>query len=393
MRNRCRLAVVATHPIHYQIQLFKRLAQAGVDVTVLFCSRFGLDRQVDPTFDSEVQWYTDSVLDGLKHRFLKNYSWEPAPRSLFGTINPGVVRELRRNRYDVLLVNGYMGLTEWVALITAKLGSCKLLFRAETVRKTNSSAMRIALRRRVIQALDKLVDVFLPIGTRSREFYLMHGIPAARLVLSPYAVDNEFFMLEAARSSKNKREIRQALGLPADRPVILYVSKLVVRKRPLDLLSAFERLPVAAALVFVGDGPLRSAIETRVAERRIRNVFCLGFQNQASLPQFYALGDVFVLPSGFEPWGLVINEAMCFSLPVITTREVASAADLVAHGENGFVYDAGDCSALSEALQVLVGDRARREEMGRRSFESIQEWNLDVSAEGIRRAISMVMGE
>src|SRR2546426_880284 len=160
--NPCRVAVLATHPIHYQIQLYRRLAQVpGIDVTMLFCSRFGLSRQIDHTFGMAHRWYDESILNGCRHKFLGNYSWEKSPSTV--------------------------------------------------------------------------VDVSLHIGSRSREFYLHYGILTDRLVLSPYAVDNEFFMAQANRLKSQKRELLKFMGVSTGVPVILYVSKMTPRKRPLDL--------------------------------------------------------------------------------------------------------------------------------------------------------------
>lgn len=389
MSSSCRVAVLATHPIHYQISLFKRLAQdQRIDATMLFCSRFGLSQQKDHTCGVVLQWYDGSILEGCKHEFLTNHSQSPS--SVLANIAPAVCREITGARYDVLLVQGYAGVTEWLAIAAARRGSCRVLFRGETALRKRSLLGRAAVRL-IMQALSQSVDIFLPVGTRSRDFYLQHGIQPDRLVLSPYAVDNGFFFSQAKQLKNQKHEIRESLGIPVDVPVLLYVSKMIPRKRPLDLLEAFENLHVPAALVFVGDGPLRPEIESRVAQRKLKNVWCVGFQHQHNLAQFYAIGDVFVLPSEYEPWGLVINEAMCFSLPIVTTHGVSSSADLVAHGENGFLYHAGNVEVLRTALRSLVSDVEQRLAMGRRSYEIIQDWDQNASVAGICRGISMAL--
>src|SRR5207244_3025893 len=100
-------------------------------------------------------------------------------------------------------------------------------------------------------------------------------------------------------------------------------------KRPLDVLAAFQALEHRdrAALLYVGDGPLRGTIEARAAG--MANVKVTGFRNQTELPRAYAAADVLVLPSEFEPWGLVVNEALNFGLAVIASDRVGAAPDLV----------------------------------------------------------------
>src|SRR5207244_9518941 len=91
-----------------------------------------------------------------------------------------------------------------------------------------------------INILANWVIIFLRIGTRSREFYLNYGIPQERLVLSPYAVDNNYFFSQASLCKNKKRELRESLGIDGEFPIVLFVSKMTPRKRPLDLLKAFR---------------------------------------------------------------------------------------------------------------------------------------------------------
>lgn len=387
-----RLAILATHPIHYQIQLVRRLQQVpDLEVTVLFCSRFGLSRQVDHTFGRAVQWYDDAILEGYRHYFLRNYSWERSPTSVFGTINPGVVRALQRGGYDALLVQGYAGITEWLAMLGAHLAGCRVLFRGEVAAAPTAGWWRRARRRAMLGVLSKTVDVVLPIGTRSRECYRWAGIDEDRVVLAPYAVENEPLFTEAHALESQRSAIRRQVGLPDGLPVILYVSKLTARKRPMDLLAAFQPFQHRACLLFVGEGPVKPEIERQVMRERIAHVRCVGFQRPPDLGRFYAIGDLFVLPSAYESWGLVINEAMCFSLPIVTTHGVSSSADLVRHGENGFLYEAGDIDALRTAMDALLGDPARRARMGQRSRAIIQTWSLQASVHGVREGLARAM--
>lgn len=389
MPDRCRLAILATHPVHYQVDLFRRLNQVpGLEPTVLFCSRFGLDRQVDHTFGTAVRWYDESILEGYPHKFLANLSWEKTPASFFGTLNPGILKETRGDRYDALLVQGYSGLTEWLAFLFAKRPPCRVLFRGETTALPASAGRAHPLRRGILRTLARRVDAFLPIGTSSREFYLRQGIPPERLFDSPYAVENDRFFRQAEAMRAQREEIRKSLGIAPGLPVILCVAKMIPRKRPLDLLNAYEMTRLPATLLFVGDGPLRAGVEAAAKQRRLNHVLFTGFQDQNSLPRFYAAADLFVLPSEYEPWGLVVNEAMCFSLPILTTRGVSSAVDLVLQGQNGFLYDAGEIPALGKHLILLLGDERLRRAMGARSAQIIRRWGMGRAVEGICRGLA-----
>jgi len=92
---------------------------------------------------------------------------------------------------------------------------------------------------------------------------------------------------------------------------------------------------------------------------------------------------VFALPSGDEPWGLVVNEAMCFSLPVVASDQVGAAGDLVRRGVNGFVFSHGDVRSLSEHLELLLSDPVLRARFGQKSREIIEHWSYRENLKGI----------
>ncbi len=70
---------------------------------------------------------------------------------------------------------------------------------------------------------------------------------------------------------------------------------------------------------------------------RLRVFSLLDLRIRSNIINNMIIADVFILPSTTESWGLIINEAMDFGLPIITTNQVGAAPDLVRHGENGFI--------------------------------------------------------
>mgnify|MGYP001146285128 FL=1 len=92
--------------------------------------------------------------------------------------------------------------------------------------------------------------------------------------------------------------------------------------------------------------------------------------------KFYALADFLVLPSQRETWGLVVNEALCFSLPVIVSDQVGAGQDLVVHEENGYIFPVYNVSALASYITKLcdLPDEDRLK-MGEKSHSLIKEWS------------------
>lgn len=392
---RFRLAVLISHPIQYFAPLYRKLAQEPeIDLTVYFCSRQGVETYDDQGFGVPVQWDIP-LLEGYNHKFLRNLRRKDQVGGFFSLVNPGLMAELWRNRYDALLVSGHMYFSYLLGVFAAKAVGIPVFMRSETHLLLRRPGPKRVLRQPVMRLFYRaLCDRCLPIGTRSREFYLAHGVPQDRLFDVPYAVDNDYFIQAAAPFQTRQRETRLELGLPVDKPLILYASKLIPRKRPDDLLAAFRMLRergIEAALVFVGSGALEQSLRQYASQHGMNDVVFAGFQNQSELPKFYAVADVFVLPSQDEPWGLVINEAMCAGMPIVASEEIGAVPDLVRHGYNGYRFSAGEAGQLATYLQELVCDQGVRKRFGRNSRMVISDWDLDRSVEGMRAALGSLV--
>jgi glycosyltransferase involved in cell wall biosynthesis len=107
------------------------------------------------------------------------------------------------------------------------------------------------------------------------------------------------------------------------------------------------------------------------------DVLFYGFRQIDENPIFYALADAFVLPSIYEEWGLVVNEAMACGVPVLVSNTVGSAEDLVAEGVNGFCFDPRSSDQLAEHLLKLHDDPELRNQMGEASANKIKEWGCE----------------
>ena len=392
-RTPYKLAVLASHPIQYQAPLFRVLAQRpAIDLHVFYCRRIGWERYQDPGFGVTFSWDIP-LLEGYKHTFLCNISPYVNSSRFFGVVNPGIVAAIWRGKFDAIWINGWALATNWIAWAGASALHVPILLRSETNGLAEPRGLRRGVKRMVLQTFFSRVAGFLAIGTHNENYYKSYGVPQERIFLTPYCVDNAFFMERARELAGQKRDLREKEGIPPDLPIILFCGKFQEKKRPLDLLRAFSLLngQPPAALVFVGDGALRPAMERFVAQHSLPHVYFLGFKNQKEIATYYAMADVLVLPSSDETWGLVLNEAMCCGLPVVASDKVGAAADLVREGVNGFIYPVGNVSALADRLQRVLADEQTRKEMGRQSREIISRWGIKEDIEGVLKALQVVV--
>lgn len=388
-RGKLRLAILTLHPIHYQSALWRRLAQEpDLDPEVWFCSDEGLDTADPVSGYGQAVSFGLPLLQGFRSRFWRNLPLSRNPSSFWCRVNLDIITALRRGRYDALFVHSYHNFTQLAAILVARRLGTKVLVRSEPTLKLQVNASRQSLKGILLPRLFGQVDACMAIGTLNRKYYRHYGVSEAKIFLMPYAVDNAYFFQQREIWAPQRERLKQEYGIAAPQ-VILYVGRFQRRKRVMDLIQAFESLGMAGvSLVLVGTGEDFEACRGYVSNHHLTQVHLLGFRNQTELPRLYAMGDVFVLPSEDEPWGLVINEAMCSGLPIVASEGVGAAADLVRPGDNGFRFPPGDRAALVQALRLTLQDGAK-ERMGQASLEIIRGWGLEEDIVAVRRALGL----
>lgn len=307
-----------------------------------------------------------------------------------GLVNPGVFKELKGFAPDVIVVHGYAHATEHFAMLTGRLMRIPVLLRGESNLLPKRSRLTLAAKRAGSFYLRGVLAGALAIGTHSKNYFRHYGFPEDRIFVAPYAVDNDFFQSQAAAARATAERWRNEMGIAPDTTVIGFAAKLSPVKACGDLIEAFGRSHAEnAALVIVGDGPLRAELEAHAARFPNASIYFRGFVNQSDMPAAYAIADVFVLPSNYEPWGLAVNEAMNLACPVIVSEAVSCAVDLVGP-DNGWVFPSGDISALQMIITKACANPDRLKAMGEAALDRICRWGIPETAAAIVDAAKVV---
>jgi glycosyltransferase involved in cell wall biosynthesis len=375
--------------------LYRRVAaDPRIDFTAIFASDQGARRPFAIAEGVSVDWGVDP-LDGYRSTFLKNAAHNPSGGSVFALRDYDVIPALRRGRFDVLWLHGYHTLTHVLAATTEKALGGALLYREEQTLLTPRPTWKTALKHVGLRWLFH-GSYGLFIGAENLRWLERWGIPPERVFHVPYVVDNEALRRAASLLAPRCRELRAGFGLPAQGPVILSVGRLVEKKQPLHLLRAYQRVRSEGPCSFlvVGTGPLEREMRRTVAAEGIPDVVFAGFLDQTEVTRAYACGDVFALVSSHdETWGLVVNEAMNFGLPIVVSDRVGSASDLVRDGDNGFVVSHDDLDELTSALHRLVVSEDLRTRFGEASRARIAPLTYDVAAAGLLAGVRAAVGE
>jgi glycosyltransferase involved in cell wall biosynthesis len=390
--SRYRTLIICSHPVQYMSPLLRRMAQhPQIDLQVAYCCLRGAHAGYDRDFGTAIQWDVP-LLDG--------YNWVEIPNVgtgaewFLGLCNPGLWRLIRRGSFDAVLCHtGYLKASFWIAFLAARLSGSVFLFGtdANSLAPRDSLSWKVDLKKVLWPRLFALADQIIVPSSRTRELMRSLGFAEDHITLTPHCVDNDWW---AAQSAKvDRAAIRSAWRVEPDFTVVLFCAKLQPWKRPGDLLEAFAATGIPrAVLVFAGDGPLRqtlyqTALDLGIADR----VRFLGFVNQSALPAVYKAADLMVLPSEYEPFAVVVNEASCCGCPVAASDRVGATTDLIAPVNPDWVFPCGDVPALTELLKKALSDPSELARRGQDAFRRVQSWSARENISGVLEAVERAL--
>jgi glycosyltransferase involved in cell wall biosynthesis len=398
--NKYRVLIVSSHPTQYSVPLYRLMVRhPKLDILVAYCSLQGAEKGLDPEFGIEIAWDIP-LLDGYPWVYVPNRSPRPCLGCFWGLFNPGLWRIISQNHWDAIVIyTGYVYASFWIVMVAAKMKGCALLFGtdAHEVRPRDRRFWKTYLKTFLWPYIFRLADIVIVPSTGSVQLMRHIGIPDERIVLTPYVVNNDWWLKQASRA--DPALIRALWNIPCDAPVVLFCAKLQPWKRPQDVLRAFAQADVPNSyLIFAGEGPLRKSLEEEAQVLGVAHrVRFLGFVNQSRLPDVYQAADILVLPSEHEPFGVVVNEAMLCGRPVIVSDRVGAKYDLVREGETGFVYPCGDIEALARILREVLPDRERLRKMGEAARKRMETWspreNVEAFVQAVEKAVQRKRGK
>ena len=385
--RRDRVAIVVTHPIQYYAPWYRALARV-VDLDVFFCHRQTSAGQAAAGFGVAFDWDVP-LLDGYRHRFLTNVAKHPDVGTFAGCDTPELAAIISQGGFDAVIVHGWSTRSYWQAIRACWRTKTPVLVRGDsTLNMARPSWWRL-VKTPIFRAFIPRFDGYLIVGSRSREYLLHYGADPARCFAAPHAVDNQFFAQAASRLRPSRAEVRRSFGVPETAFVPLFVGRFVDRKRPDLFVEAVTQAAAGRPIVglMVGDGPDRPAVENwiRTHDAPVR---LSGFLNQGEIARAYVAADVLVVPSTWETWGLVANEAMATGLPCLVTDGVACAGDLIVPGESGLVTPVGDVAAMASAIATLADDAALAAALADGARRRVARFDVAAAVDGTLQALT-----
>jgi L-malate glycosyltransferase len=206
-------------------------------------------------------------------------------------------------------------------------------------------------------------EIYDPVATKRKRkhFTIYNAIDTIAITATLKAVD--------------RHEMKEMLGITG-RPVIGIVGRIVHQKGHTILFDAMteviREIP-DVVLMIIGEGPERQKLMEKASSLNIKkNIIWLGEQTQNKVFEFYAIMDIFAMPSLYEGFGLTAAEAMTAGVPVVGTR-IEGLSEVIEDGVSGLLVPPQDSVSLASALIALLKDKERRREMGAAARMRVEE--------------------
>lgn len=382
-----RIGVLSSHPIQYQVPLFRALAKIA-DLQVFYAHRQDAKGQAAAGYGVDFDWDVD-LTSGYASRFLRNDAARPSVSHFFGCRSGEIAGLIRDGGFDGFIVAGWYLLAYWQATWACRKQSVPVLALSDSHLDAPRSWPVRMVKGVVYPQAMKMLDGFVALGNRSAVYLRHYGVSNERIFQGRHVVDCQRFGEVQCLSEHDADALRDSLSLTANRPIVLFVGRLIPLKRLDDVIVAIGRYleGEAPTLLVVGEGPTREHLQSLAADLQVDLVFA-GFVNQSRLPQLYRLADLLVLPSERETWGLVVNEAIAAGVPVLVSDAVGCADELAIPGLTGGRFPVGDCRAMAVAMREILA-------RGRASYadalaEKARWFSPDQAAAGIVSAVTTV---
>jgi len=301
----------------------------------------------------------------------------------------------RLNFYNpkVVIIVGYSYLACWAAFVWAKKNKRKVI---AVIESHYLDRPRFRIKESIKKLFVSNCDAALVDGTRHRDYVVSLGLKPEKIFIKKGSgpIDVSFYQKEISRFKSNKIEICNRLDIPCKN--FLYIGRFSTEKNIILLLRAYKRLKDEGAvdwgLLLVGNGPQRKEIDDFISRNNIKGILLPGFKQKEEIPLFYAISNIFILPSISEPWGLVAGEAMACGLPVFISNRCGCYPDIVHDGINGFSFDPFKEEELLGLMKDVIQEKYNLEAMGRASLGIIKDYTPEKVTEVYKDSIHFVEG-
>lgn len=345
----------------YRIQWAEELSKLGNNVSFVYTKSKDSERN-----DSWLVKESNSVkMIKVPAKVIRNHS-----------ITLNIIKHIIKNPADEVVFDGYGVIPNYLAIIYMDIKHKPHYINMDGIHIANGENFLKKLLKKPI--FGKYSSFFCG-SELTKKYLISQGIDAKRITVHGFSSIHEKDILCSPISDEDKSIIRASLGI-ADMPTIIAVGRFLELKRFDTLIRAFAPFDNKYQLLIIGEGDQKGVYISLIDKFSLINVKIIDFMPYEQLQNYYKASDLFVLPSIDELWGLVVNEAMCFGLPCITTNFCVAGEAMIKNEGNGFLVD-DSVEKLSDKIKRIMSDNELRKKMAIASLKTAHEYTIEKMAQ------------
>ena len=345
-------------PSPYRVDFFNELGKY-VDLTVIFEKKKSDERD-----DS----WTKKKFIGFKSVFLKGLKITVNKALCFSVLN-----YLKDNQYDEIVCTNFATPTGMIAVEYMIRHKIPYWVEGDGGFVAEKKRLRDCIKRRIFKHAKGLFSTSKSLD----EYFKYYG---AREKVYRYAFSSmkEQQILQNVVSKEEKQKIREELNIQEEF-VVISVGQFIRRKGFDLLIKAAAEFNNKVGFYFIGGIPTDEYLLLQ-KELNVNNVHYVGFKKTEELSRYYQAADVFAFPTREDIWGLVVNEALAYGLPTISTNKCGAALEMIQENKNGFVIQSENVSELVDRIKQLY-DMESLTEFSMCALETAKKYTIEIMAQ------------
>ena len=351
-----RVLFITNYPSPYRVHFYDQLGKS-LDVTVVFSDR------VEEKVTRSAQWFEQSE-GNFRMVQLKKRLVTVGGRDLCRDVVDWIKKD-----FDAIVVCGYSSPTAMLAMAYMRLRRIPFYMEVDGGLIRPDSKLKYFFKK----CLVTMPNAWISSGRNTTKYLVHYGAKENAIYHYPFTSLWERDIANSIPTAQQKQQLRQELGMKEEK-IILSVSRFIPSKRLDMLIHSAAALGESVGVYIVGGEPPQEYLNLKEA-LSAENVHFVGFTKKDRLALYYQAADLFALPTQTDVWGLVINEAMAYGLPIITTDRCVAGLELVQDGINGYLIPKDDQVALDEKIRMVFASDYRK--MGEAALETIRPYTIE----------------
>lgn len=321
-------------PSPYRVDFFNELGKL-CDLTVLY--------EKEKADDRDVKWKSNSAMN-YKSIVLRGKSLRAD-----GALCLDIVKWIKKDKFDIYVIGGYSTPTGMLAIQLLKIKKIPFILSSDGGLIKKESKIKYLIKKYFISS----ANYWLSTGKETNSYLEYYGATNEYIYIYPFTSVSKKDILSGPISKEEKFLIKEKLNIESEN-VVISVGQYIYRKGYDFLLNLWEDFDEKFVLLIIGSGPDREILNEIIFKKNLKNVKLIGFKPKEELKYYYLAADYFILPTREDIWGLVINEALSYRLPIITTNKCVAGIEMSSKIKSINILDIDSATEFKKELNRIL---------------------------------------